>query len=129
MAKSSSSIHIIVWTIPDGDQGIPGIEPIAVSKWQRSHANLTYASQRGLATLFRLYQWSIAFSWPRPKNEIDKFVVGLDEYCLQWTAIWYSAIQSDAIDSWTPDNQVRFESRRVVMIAILKRDLLLVTPK
>ncbi len=67
-------------------------------------------------------------SRPSTNAEIDKFVVDLDDYCLQWTVIWYST-QRDPIARWAPEKHLYFNERRLGMMAALRKQLLVLKPK
>lgn len=64
---------------------------------------------------------------PDHKPEIKKFVDSLDEYCLEWTVIWYST-QAVPIKEWDKDKLQRFSIRRNSMLEAVGIVLNRVTP-
>lgn len=67
-------------------------------------------------------------SRPDHKTEIKKFVDSLDNYCLEWTVIWYST-QALPIKEWDKEKLQRFNIRRNTLLEAVGAVLSQITPK
>ena len=65
---------------------------------------------------------TLSSSRPDRKAAVTKFVVDLDEYCLQWTVIWYST-QKDPIKLWPLDKHIRLNALREAAIVEIHKEL------